>query len=32
LQEMNPVDAIEFIVDKIRKTQSNQEFLDSMNQ
>jgi transcription termination factor Rho len=29
---MNPVDAIEFIVDKIRKTQSNQEFLDSMNQ
>jgi len=32
LQEMNPVDAIEFIVDKVRKTQSNQEFLDSMNQ
>jgi transcription termination factor Rho len=29
---MNPVDAIEFIVDKVRKTQSNQEFLDSMNQ
>jgi transcription termination factor Rho len=32
LQEMNPVDAMEFIVDKVRKTQSNQEFLDSMNQ
>ncbi|HPJ96458.1 MAG TPA: transcription termination factor Rho [Syntrophales bacterium] len=32
LQEMNPVDAMEFIVDKVRKTQANQEFLDSMNQ
>ncbi len=32
LQEMNPVDAMEFIVDKVRKTQTNQEFLDSMNQ
>jgi len=32
LQEMNPVDAMEFILDKIRKTSSNQEFLDSMNQ
>ncbi len=31
LQEMNPVDAMEFIVDKIRKTETNQEFLDSMN-
>jgi len=32
LQEMNPVDAMEFIVDKIRKTETNQLFLDSMNQ
>jgi len=32
LQEMNPVEAIEFITDKIRKTQTNEEFLGSMNQ
>ena len=32
LQEMNPVDAIEFIIDKMRKTQTNKEFFDSMNQ
>jgi len=32
LQEMNPVDAMEFILDKLHKTASNQEFLDSMNQ
>jgi transcription termination factor Rho len=32
LQEMNPVDAIEFIIDKMRKTQSNKEFFDSMSQ
>lgn len=32
LQEMNPVDAMEFIVDKVKKTETNQEFLDSMNQ
>jgi transcription termination factor Rho len=31
LQEMNPVDAMEFIMDKIRKTETNQIFLDSMN-
>jgi len=31
LQEMNPVDAMEFIIDKIRKTESNKLFLDSMN-
>jgi transcription termination factor Rho len=31
LQEMNPVDAMEFIIGKIKKTQTNQEFLDSMN-
>jgi len=32
LQEMNPVDAMEFIMDKIRKSDNNQLFLDSMNQ
>ncbi len=32
LQEMNPVDAMEFIMDKVRKTENNQFFLDSMNQ
>jgi len=32
LQEMNPVDAIEFIIDKMRKTQTNEEFFASMNQ
>jgi len=31
LQEMNAVDAMEFIIDKIRKTENNQEFLESMN-
>jgi len=29
---MNPVDAMEFIIDKIRKMETNQLFLDSMNQ
>jgi transcription termination factor Rho len=28
---MNPVDAMEFIMDKVRKTENNQLFLDSMN-
>jgi len=28
---MNPVDAMEFIISKIKKTETNQEFLDSMN-
>ncbi len=32
LQEMNPVEAMEFIINKIRKTATNQEFLDIMNQ
>jgi transcription termination factor Rho len=32
LQEMNPVDAMEFIIDKMRKTETNKMFLDSMNQ
>jgi transcription termination factor Rho len=31
LQEMNPVDAMEFIMDKVRKTENNKVFLDSMN-
>ncbi|KAF0157197.1 MAG: transcription termination factor Rho [Syntrophaceae bacterium] len=31
LQEMNPVDAMEFIIGKIKRTATNQEFLDSMN-
>jgi transcription termination factor Rho len=31
LQEMNPVDAMEFIIGKVKKTETNQEFLDSMN-
>ena len=32
LQEMNPVDAMEFIIGKIKKAETNQIFLDSMNQ
>ncbi len=32
LQEMNPVDAMEFIIDKIRRTDNNEEFFLSMNQ
>ncbi|MCK9274421.1 MAG: transcription termination factor Rho [Syntrophales bacterium] len=32
LQEMNPVDAMEFIIDKIKRTETNMEFFDSMNQ
>ncbi len=32
LQEMNPLDAMEFIIDKVKKTETNQEFLDSMHQ
>lgn len=31
LQEMNPLDAMEFIIDKVRKTETNKVFLDSMN-
>ncbi|MBU0653155.1 MAG: transcription termination factor Rho [Proteobacteria bacterium] len=31
LQEMNPVDAMEFMMDKVRKTENNKLFLDSMN-
>jgi transcription termination factor Rho len=32
LQEMNPVDAIEFIIDKMRKTGTNDEFFALMSQ
>jgi transcription termination factor Rho len=32
LQEMNPVDAMEFIIDKTRKTETNLLFLESMHQ
>jgi len=32
LTNMNPVDAMEFLLDKLRVTSSNDEFLDSMNQ
>ncbi len=32
LQPLSPVDAIEFLLDKIKDTKSNKEFLESMNQ
>ena len=32
LSSMNVVDSMEFILDKLSETKSNQEFLDSMNQ
>jgi len=32
LAQLNPVEAMEFVMDKIHGTKSNQEFLDSMNQ
>jgi len=32
LQEMNSVDAMEFIIDKIKRTSTNKEFFESMNQ
>jgi hypothetical protein len=32
LAQLNPVEAMEFIMDKITDTKNNQEFLDSMNQ
>ncbi len=31
LQEMSPVDAMEFIINKVRKTDNNKIFLESMN-
>jgi transcription termination factor Rho len=32
LSQLNTVEAMEFLMDKMRSTKSNQEFLDSMNQ
>ena len=32
LSQLNPVETMEFLMDKIGDTQTNQEFLDSMNQ
>jgi transcription termination factor Rho len=32
LQPMNTVESVEFLLDKMRNTRNNQEFLDSMNQ
>jgi len=32
LSQLNPVEAMEFLIDKIQDTRDNQEFLDSMNQ
>ncbi|OGP82298.1 MAG: transcription termination factor Rho [Deltaproteobacteria bacterium RBG_13_65_10] len=32
LQPLSPVDAMEFLLDKIKDTKSNKEFLESMNQ
>jgi transcription termination factor Rho len=31
LQPLNPIDGMEFLLDKIQKAKSNKEFLDSMN-
>lgn len=31
LSQLNPVEAMEFLIDKIQKTKSNREFLDSMS-
>jgi transcription termination factor Rho len=31
LSDMNPVEAMEFLIDRIRKTETNEEFLVSMN-
>jgi transcription termination factor Rho len=32
LTPMNTVDSMEFLMDRLRKTSSNREFLDNMNQ
>jgi transcription termination factor Rho len=32
LQPMNPVDSMEFLLEKMHATKNNREFLDSMNQ
>ncbi len=31
LQPLNPIDSMEFLLDKIQKTKTNKEFMDSMN-
>ena len=31
LSDMNPVEAMEFMIDRLRNTQTNEEFLISMN-
>lgn len=31
LNEMNPIEAMEFLLDKMRNTRNNEEFLDSMS-
>jgi transcription termination factor Rho len=31
LSGMNPVEGMEFLIDKMKKSKSNEEFLDSMN-
>ncbi|MDK2973299.1 MAG: hypothetical protein PWP23_3054, partial [Candidatus Sumerlaeota bacterium] len=32
LNELNTVEAVEFLLSKMRKTENNADFLDSMNQ
>ncbi len=32
LNEMNPIEAMEFLLERLRRTKDNQEFLDSMNE
>jgi transcription termination factor Rho len=32
LAQLNPVEAMEFLVDKVEGTKSNSEFLEGMNQ
>lgn len=31
LHELNPVEAMEFLLEKLRRTEHNRDFLDSMN-
>ncbi|MBE9521467.1 MAG: transcription termination factor Rho, partial [Proteobacteria bacterium] len=31
LSSLNPADAMEFLVDKLKHTKTNEEFIDSMN-
>jgi transcription termination factor Rho len=31
LADMEPIEAMEFLLDKMRGTESNEEFLDTMN-